>query len=106
VIIEKVEAIPYKIPYLKPLEFATGVITDVEHVLLRVHTKDGVVGQAEAPSRPYIYGESQASIVAAVNDWFAPSVVGLDIRNVEGVHQKMKWVVHNHTARAAVDLAV
>jgi len=105
-IIEKIEAIPYKIPYLKPLEFATGVITDVEHVLIRVHTKDGVVGQAEAPSRPYIYGESQASIVAAVNDWFAPSVVGLDIRNVERVHQKMKWVVHNHTARAAVDLAV
>jgi hypothetical protein len=23
-IIEKVEAIPYKIPYIKPLEFATG----------------------------------------------------------------------------------
>jgi len=104
--IVEVEAIPYRIPYIRPLKFGTGVVSNVEHVLVRVHTDDGIVGQAEAPSRPYIYGESQSSIVGAVRDWFAPSIVGLDIRSTERIHQRMQWVVANPTAHSAVDLAV
>jgi L-alanine-DL-glutamate epimerase-like enolase superfamily enzyme len=104
--IVKVEAIAYKIPYLRPLKFGTGTVSDVEHVLVRIHTDDCVIGQAEAPSRPYIYGESQASIVAAVRDWFAPSIIGLDIRSTERIHQRMQWIVANPTAHGAVNLAV
>jgi L-alanine-DL-glutamate epimerase-like enolase superfamily enzyme len=47
--IERIEAIPYSIPYAKPLEFASGRVSDAEHVLIRVHTDDGVVGTADAP---------------------------------------------------------
>ena len=59
--INRIEAIPFAIPYRKPLRFASGEVHVAEHVLVRVHTDDGVVGVAEAPPRPFTYGETQAS---------------------------------------------
>ena len=60
--ITRVEAIPYAIPYRKPLRFASGEVRVAEHVLVRVHTDDGVVGVADAPPRPFTYGETQAGV--------------------------------------------
>jgi L-alanine-DL-glutamate epimerase-like enolase superfamily enzyme len=51
--ITRVEAIPYAIPYAKPLRFASGEVTVAEHVLVRVHTDEGVVGIADAVPRPF-----------------------------------------------------
>jgi hypothetical protein len=52
--IEDVEAIPYQIPFRKPLKFASGQITHTEHVLIRIRTSDGFIGIADAPPRPYV----------------------------------------------------
>lgn len=104
--ISRIETIPYKIPYVTPLEFATGRITEVENVLVRVHTDIGITGCAEAPSRPYIYGESQVSIVNAIQNWFVPSLIGVELENSEQVYHAMRWVAANQTARAAVDMAI
>ena len=52
--IEDVEAIPYQIPFRKPLKFASGQITHTEHVLIRIRTSDGFIGIADAPARPYV----------------------------------------------------
>ena len=70
--IVKIEAIPFAIPYRKPLRFASGEVHVADHVLVRVHTDDGVVGLAEAPPRPYTYGETQESIVAVVEQAVRP----------------------------------
>ena len=71
--ITAVEAIPFAIPYIKPLKFASGEVHTAEHVLVRVHTDDGVVGVAEAPPRPFTYGETQAGIIAVIEQIFAPA---------------------------------
>ena len=42
--IVRIEAIPFAIPYRKPLRFASGEVSVADHVLVRVHTDDGVVG--------------------------------------------------------------
>ena len=55
-----------------------------EHVLVRVHTDDGVVGVAEAPPRPFTYGETQAGIVAVITQIFAPALVGLTAHRTRG----------------------
>jgi L-alanine-DL-glutamate epimerase-like enolase superfamily enzyme len=70
--IAAIEAIPYSIPYLHPLHFASGSVHEADHVLIRLRTEDGVVGTADTPPRPYTYGETQKSIVAVVEDIFAP----------------------------------
>ncbi|NNM48165.1 mandelate racemase/muconate lactonizing enzyme family protein [Knoellia koreensis] len=104
--ITTVEAIPYAIPYRKPLRFASGEVSVAEHVLVRVHTDEGVVGVADAPPRPFTYGETQASIVAAVRDLFAPQVVGTRLLEREVVAARLARTVGNPAAKSAVDMAI
>jgi L-alanine-DL-glutamate epimerase-like enolase superfamily enzyme len=104
--IAAIEAIPYSIPYRHPLHFASGSVHEADHVLVRVHTDDGVVGTADTPPRPYTYGETQKSIVAVVQDVFAPQLVGIDVFDREKIQAVMARTIHNQTAKGAVDIAV
>lgn len=104
--VTEVEAIPYSIPYRKPLRFASGEVTHAEHVLVRVHTDDGVVGVADAPPRPFTYGETQASVRAAVTDLFAPALRDVTVLEREVVRQRLHRTVGNPVAKGAVDMAL
>jgi L-Ala-D/L-Glu epimerase len=104
--IERIEAIPYSIPYNKPLKFASGQVTEADHVLIRVHTDEGIVGSADTPPRPYTYGETQDSIVSVINKLFAPGIVGLDPLDREKIHQVLDRTIHNQTAKGGLDIAL
>jgi L-Ala-D/L-Glu epimerase len=104
--ITKIEAIPFVIPYAKPLAFASGEVHVAEHVLVRVHTDDGFVGVAEAPPRPFTYGETQASLVAVVEQVFAPQVTAMSVFEREAIHAVLARTVGNPTAKAALDMAL
>lgn len=104
--ITRVEAIPYAIPYRKPLRFASGEIHAAEHVLVRVHTDDGLIGQADAPPRPFTYGETQASVRSIVADHFGPALLGIPALEREVVHARLHRTVGNPVAKAAIDMAL
>ena len=104
--ITRVEAIPYAIPYRKPLRFASGEIHAAEHVLVRVHTDDGVVGTADAVPRPFTYGETQAGVVAVIESIFAPRLVGRTLLERERVVEDLARTVGNPAAKSAVDIAI
>lgn len=104
--IAKVEAIPYAIDYLKPLAFASGEVRAAEHVLVRVHTDDGVIGTADAPPRPFTYGETQTSVRSIIADHFAADMVGVGILEREVVHARLNRTVGNPVAKAALDMAI
>ncbi|MEP9394043.1 enolase C-terminal domain-like protein [Gordonia sp. VNQ95] len=104
--ITEIEAIPFAIPYRKPLRFASGEVSVAEHVLVRVHTDEGIVGVAEAPPRPFTYGETQRGIVAVIETVFAPQLVGLTLHDREVMVARLNRTVGNPTAKAAVDMAI
>jgi L-alanine-DL-glutamate epimerase-like enolase superfamily enzyme len=104
--ITDIEAIPFAIPYRKPLQFASGEVSTAAHVLVRVHTDDGLVGIAEAPPRPFTYGETQESIVAVLRTVFAPAVVGMSAFDREAIGAKLARTVANPAAKAALDMAL
>ena len=101
-----IEAIPYAIPYTHPLKFASGAVETADHVLVRVHTDEGVTGVADAPPRPYTYGETQVSIKHVVEEIFAPQVIGLDPFDREKVHAVMRRTINNQVAKGTVDIAL
>jgi L-alanine-DL-glutamate epimerase-like enolase superfamily enzyme len=101
-----IDAVPFAIPYRKPLHFASGEVSVAEHVLLRVRTDDGLVGFAEAPPRPFTYGETQESIVAVVRSLFAPAVTGMSAFDREAIAAKLDRTVGNPAAKAALDMAL
>ncbi|NGO08929.1 enolase [Streptomyces sp. HC44] len=104
--IVQVEAIPFAIPYAKTLKFASGEVHTADHVLVRVHTDEGLTGTAEAPPRPYTYGETQESIIAVIDGIFAPQLLGLTALEREAVHARLERTVGNPTAKAAIDMAL
>ncbi|MGP4009088.1 mandelate racemase/muconate lactonizing enzyme family protein [Streptomyces sp. 4N124] len=104
--ITEIEAIPYAIPYTKPLRFASGEVHTAEHVLVRVHTDEGVTGVADAPPRPFTYGETQKSVTAVIEDLFTPQLLGLDVFAREQAHALLHRTVGNPAAKSALDLAL
>ena len=44
--IERIEAIPVRLPYRTPVHFALGVLNSAEHVVIRVYADNGIVGVA------------------------------------------------------------
>lgn len=104
--ITRIEAIPFAIPYHKPLRFASGEVDMASHVLVRVHTEDGITGIAEAPPRPFTYGETQRGIIAVIEDVFAPQLIGLTLLEREKALARMHRTVGNPTAKSAVDMAI
>jgi L-alanine-DL-glutamate epimerase-like enolase superfamily enzyme len=101
-----VSAIPFAIPMRQVVKFATGQLERVEHVLVRVTTDEGLVGTAEAPARPMVYGESTRSIITAIESWFGPALMGLDPFALEHVSYRLARVEHNPTAKGAIDIAL
>lgn len=101
-----VRAIPFAIPFDRPLHFASGSIDVMDNVLVEVETADGVVGIAEAPPRPYTYGETQASICAVIRELFAPALKGLQVSDREEARSRLNRTVGNPTAKAAIDMAM
>jgi L-alanine-DL-glutamate epimerase-like enolase superfamily enzyme len=101
-----VEAIPFRVPLTGIVKFATGQLAALEHVLVRISTAEGLTGIAEAPARPMVYGESAKSIVAAIRDWFAPAIVGLEHDALEEVCARLDRVEWNLCAKASIDLAL
>ena len=104
--IQRIEAIPYSIPYTHPLRFASGEVIDAEHVLVRIYSDDGLVGEADAPPRPYTYGETQDSIISIIGNVFAPQLVGLDPLDRGKVHEVLNRTINNQVAKGAVDIAL
>jgi len=104
--ISKVEALPFRIPLKKATEWARGKIDAAEHVLVKIYTDEGIIGVAEAPPRPTIYGESQESIKFAIDHWLAPAIIGLNPFEIEKVWDRFEMIAWNPTAKGALDMAL
>ena len=104
--ITRVEAVPFSIPTRRPFAFSGGAVRSADHVLVRVHTDEGLVGQAEAVPRAVMSGETQATVVAVVDQWLEPACLGADPVRVEDIHARLRPLAGNHTARAALDIAL
>lgn len=104
--ITAIRTTPFRIPLAKVLGFAHGAMADTSHVLVEIDTDEGITGVAEAPSRPFIYGESLRSITAAIEDWFAPALIGTDPFDVGSLWRRLDKIEHNFTAKGAIDIAL
>ncbi|MFJ3801655.1 mandelate racemase/muconate lactonizing enzyme family protein [Streptomyces sp. NPDC090088] len=104
--ITRIETVPYAIPYARPVKFASGEVHVAEHVLVRVHTDEGLTGAADAVPRPYTYGETQASVIGVIETVFAPQLTGTDVFTREQVRARLHRTVGNPAAKSAIDMAL
>lgn len=105
--ITRIETIPFRLPYKSPLKWGlVGYLDSAENILVRVHTDEGITGIAEAVPRPTVYGETLASIHYAINNLFAPMLIGLDPAHTEKIWEKLDTIHWNPTAKGSIDLAI
>ncbi len=108
--ISKIEAVPFRIPLNPKYDFKyilrDGANKSRDHVLIKIHTDDGLIGLAEATPRPHLYGETQHSVVAIIKKNLEPSLIGMNPFDLEKVHHRLERVKQNLTAKAAIDIAI
>src|SRR5512133_3118083 len=76
--ITRVEAIPMALPLTKPVVMAGERIERSQNLIVRVEAENGLVGWGEASSAPLMTGDVLPGMVAAVDRYLAPLVVGQD----------------------------
>jgi L-alanine-DL-glutamate epimerase-like enolase superfamily enzyme len=104
--ITTVTTVPFSLPLKRAIGFAHGSMASTDHVLVEIGTDEGLTGRAEAPSRPYLYGESLASMAEAVRQWFRPQLVGMDPFRTDTIRGLLDRTANNNTIKGAIDIAL
>lgn len=95
------------IPLVRPFKTALRTVTHAESVIVYIICGDGTAGLGEAVPTSVITGESSESINYAIMHVFRPLLIGRDIEQKERMNEILeKAMVHNSSARAAVDMAL
>ena len=105
--IAKIETGEVRIPLVTPFKTALRTVDSVNDVIVRITTDDGQTGFGEAPPTAVITGDTKSSIRGAIQEFIAPSLVGMEIDNLDGIMNKLHGcILKNTSAKAAVDMAV
>lgn len=105
--IVRVEAIPVGLPLKKPVVMAGERIERSQNLLVRVEAANGLTGWGEASSAPLMTGDVLPGMVAAVERYLAPLVVGRDaMRRAELQQRCAAALLGNTGAKCALDMAL
>lgn len=76
-------------------------------VIVRLETEGGVLGFGDAPSVPFITGETADTILSVIRGHLAPALKGADIRDMHSLQKRMAAVFPhgNRSAMSAIDIA-
>jgi o-succinylbenzoate synthase len=95
------------LPLVRPFKTALRTVNAVDDIVVRVLTDEGAVGYGEAPPTAVITGDTRGSILCAILDFIRPSLIGMDVMDLDGIMAKLHGcLVHNTTPKAAVDMAI
>ncbi len=103
----RIEIGKVKIPLKKPFITALRRRDFAEDINIKVITDTGNIGFGNAPPTAVITGDSQFSVISAVKDIIAPKLIGMNITESEEIFARIdSSMLHNSSAKAAVDIAV
>ena len=103
--IERVEAIPLRIPLRAPFKISSGAArSSVEVVIVRMHTKSGVTGVGETQAwRRQGSAETLPGLIEAINTHFMPHLIGasaFESAKIMATLNETLW--HSYYSQAAI----
>lgn len=105
--IKDIQLYKMSVPLKKPFKTALRTVDAIDDLIIKVTTDTDQVGYGEAPPTAVITGDTIASIGGAIQQFIKPRLLGMDISNIEGIMEQIDCsMVHNTSAKAAVDMAV
>ena len=105
--ISRIEVGEVRIPLVTPFKTALRTVDSVNDLIVRVTADDGRTGFGEAPPTAVITGDTKGSVRCAIEEFIAPSLIGMEIENLDGIMERLHGcILKNTSAKAAVDMAV
>ena len=105
--ITKVRLGRISVPLRTPFKTALRTVNSVEDVIVEIHTDTGHIGYGEAPPTGVITGDTTGAIIGAIQDHIGKLILGREVDEFEDLLQLVqKSMVHNSSAKAAVDMAL
>jgi L-alanine-DL-glutamate epimerase-like enolase superfamily enzyme len=103
--IAAIETRKIKLELYKEFKIAFAVLKNVENVLLKVTTNEGITGYGEAAPFAPVTGET-ADTVMAIIELLKPVLLGSNPLEIDTIHSRMNSTVYNNTsAKCAIDTA-
>lgn len=88
-----------------PVSYEDHLTTD--HAFVRLHTDDGITGYGEGTALPWFTGETTRSMVAFLEDWLVPRIVGSTLNDAaQELATFGSDFPHNAGGKAAIELAI
>ncbi|HCW23573.1 MAG TPA: dipeptide epimerase [Lachnospiraceae bacterium] len=95
------------VPLRVPFRTALRTVNAVSDIVVKVETDTDAAGWGEAPPTAVITGDTKGAIIGAIRDQIAPAITGMEVDALEPLLLKIQsCIVHNTSAKAAVDMAV
>lgn len=95
------------VPLKTPFKTALRTVNSVEDIIVKVETDEGIYGLGEAAPNAVVTGDTLGSIKDAVENFIKKNIIGIEVSNIEEIFNKIdNSMVHNSSAKAAVDMAI
>lgn len=107
-LIRRIDAIPVSVPLVQAVLMGGGQkFTRSESLVVRAEAANGRVGWGEASAAPTMTGDSLEGMVAAVERYFAPLLIGHDALDLGVLARRLAHAVIGNTGpKAACDIAL
>lgn len=104
--IEKIDLYALRIPLIEPFITSLGRDDDALNVVVRILTREGLVGFGECSPYMPINGESQETCMA-IGRYFGQALLGRNALDIDGCLQTLDAIVHaNNSIKSAFDIAL
>ncbi len=96
-----------RVPLKTPFKTALRTVDTVEDVVVLIRTDTGHTGYGEAAATAVITGDTHGSIIAAIDTFIKPRLIGQDIANLNHLTALVQSSMERNTsAKAAVEIAL
>jgi len=104
--IASIEAIRLKLPYKKPISFASLTESTGQYVILRIVLSDGTEGIAESVCRPGHTGEDAIIVAYQIETFFKPLLLGADPFGHLALLSQIEKIRECRAAKMLIDIAL
>jgi O-succinylbenzoate synthase len=106
-IVERVDLYLVRLPLVRPFTTSSHTKDHLDHIIVRLRTRDGAEGWGEcaSPSDPYYCPETVETCWHILRDFLAPALLGQPWRLPEEAAERWRKVRGNNFAKAGIEMA-
>lgn len=101
----RLETFPVRLPYHRPIKWASVQEDGADYLILKLTTSEGVVGVAEGTVKPTWTGATLRSLMVVFEELFVPRLAGVDLSDPAAVRKAIGGLPGHEIAKAMIDTA-